>query len=67
MLGEAVALHLLDSGFELNVYNRTQEKTRKLASKGAKVLESPKEIAKSSELVFTIVKDADAVRDVSFG
>jgi 3-hydroxyisobutyrate dehydrogenase len=67
MLGKAVALHLLESGFELNVYNRTREKTKELASKGAKVLESPKDVAKSSEIVFTIVKDADAVRDVSFG
>ena len=27
MLGNAVALHLLDSGFEVTVYNRTKEKT----------------------------------------
>ncbi len=27
MLGNAVALHLLDSGFEVTVYNITQEKT----------------------------------------
>jgi 3-hydroxyisobutyrate dehydrogenase len=67
MLGKAVALHLLESGFELNVYNRTQEKTRELAEKGAKVLDSPKHVAESSEIVFTIVKDADAVRDISFG
>ena len=27
MLGNAVAQHLLDSGFDLTVYNRTKEKT----------------------------------------
>ena len=26
MLGEAVGLHLLDVGYEVNVYNRTKEK-----------------------------------------
>ena len=67
MLGKAVGLHLIESGFELNVYNRTKEKTKELAEKGANVFESPKDVAKSSEIVFTILKNADAVRDVSFG
>ena len=36
MLGYAVALHLLDSGFEVTVYNRTKEKAAQLIKKGAK-------------------------------
>ena len=67
MLGKAVGLHLLESGIKLNVYNRTKEKTKELVEKGAKSFDSPKEIAKNSELVLTVVKDADAVRAVSFG
>ena len=66
MLGNAVALHLLDSGFEVTVYNRTQEKTRQAKEKGAKVATSPKEIAENSELIITIVKDANAVKEISF-
>ena len=66
MLGNAVALHLLDSGFEVTVYNRTQEKTTQAKEKGAKVATSPKEIAENSELVITIVKDANAVKEISF-
>ena len=67
MLGKAVALHLLDSGFELTVYNRTEEKTLDLKENGATVAKSPKEVAQNSELVITIVKDAKAVSEVSFG
>lgn len=67
MLGNAVGIHLLDSGFELTAYNRTKGKTVDLAKKGAKVVDSPKEVARSSDIVFTIVKNADAVKDVSFG
>lgn len=67
MLGNAVGLHLLESGNNLFVYNRTKSKTRELAKKRAMVLGSPKEVAKECDLVITIVKDADAVRDVSFG
>ena len=66
MLGSAVALHLIDSGFEVTVYNRTKEKIIHLKEKGAKSSSSPKEIAENSELVITIVKDANAVKQISF-
>jgi len=67
MLGSAVGMHLLDSGFELTAYNRTKSKTIELAKKGAMVVDFPKDVAKSSDVVITIVKNADAVKDVSFG
>ncbi|MDP3779815.1 MAG: NAD(P)-dependent oxidoreductase [Nitrosopumilaceae archaeon] len=67
MLGSAVGIHLLDSGFELTAYNRTKSKTDELAKKGARVVDFPKDVAKSSDVVITIVKNADAVKDVSFG
>ncbi len=66
MLGNAVALHLLDLGFEVTVYNRTKEKTTQAREKGAKVVTSPKEIADNSELIITVVKDAAAVKEISF-
>lgn len=67
MLGNAVGLHLLDSGFNLTVYNRTKNKTNELASHGAEVVNLPKEVAEKSEFVITCVKDAEAVKEVSFG
>ena len=67
MLGEAVGLHLLDVGYEMIVFNRSNEKTENLKNKGAIVVESPKEVAKNTDLVITVVKDADAVNDVIFG
>ncbi len=67
MLGEAVGLHLLDVGYEMIVFNRSNEKTENLKKKGATVVESPKEVAKNTDLVIIVVKDADAVNDVIFG
>jgi 3-hydroxyisobutyrate dehydrogenase len=67
MLGNAVGLHLLQSGFNLTVYNRTKEKTIELENKGAKIVNSPKEVAENSELIIIIVKDAEAVKEISFG
>ena len=67
MLGEAVGLHLLDVGYEIIVFNRSNEKTKNLKKNGATVVESPKEVAKNTDLVIIVVKDADAVNDVVFG
>ena len=67
MLGNAVGLHLLESGHELIVYNRTKEKTSELKNHSAKVVDFPKDVASLSELVIICVKDAAAVKEVSFG
>lgn len=67
MLGNAITLHLLDSGFEVTVYNRTKEKALNVKVKGAHIAESPKEVSEKSELVIIVVKNAEAVKQVSFG
>ena len=66
MLGNAVALHLLDVGFQVTIFNRTKEKAIQLKEKGAIIATSPKEVATKSELIIIIVKDANAVKEISF-
>lgn len=66
MLGNAVALNLLESNIEITAYNRTKEKASELEKKGATIVDTPKEVAEKSELLIIIVKDAKAVRQVSF-
>ena len=66
MLGNAVGLHLLESEYQLTAYNRTMEKTNELKKKGAYIVRTPKEVAKNSEVVITVVKDASALKQVSF-
>ena len=67
MLGEAVGLHLLKSGFSLCVYNRTKSKTKSLEENGAIISDTPKHVAQSSELIITCVKDGDASEQILFG
>ena len=67
MLGEAVGLHLLESGHSLTAYNRTKSKTSNLEKNGATIADTPKNVAESSELVITCVKDDDAVGQILFG
>lgn len=66
MLGTAVGLHLLESGIEVIAYNRTKEKTKELQNKGAKIVAYPKDVANQCDLLITCVKDADAVKQISF-
>ena len=67
MLGEAVALNLLNLGYDVSVYNRTKEKIIEIEKKGAIVMDSPKTMAENVELIIIIVKDAAAVKEISFG
>jgi 3-hydroxyisobutyrate dehydrogenase len=43
------------------VWNRSLEKTKPLAEAGAKVCRTPRDVASASELVITILTDADAI------
>lgn len=67
MLGEAVAQHLMDSGYSISAYNRTRSKTAKLGAGGARICDTPEQVAQDSDLVITIIRDAAAVRQVAFG
>ena len=67
MLGKAVALNLLNLGYDVSVYNRTKEKIIEIEKKGAIVMDSPKTMAENVELIIITVKDATAVKEISFG
>ncbi len=62
-MGRSMAGHLLAAGHEVHVYNRTKTKADDLVAHGALWEESPAEIAKKCDVVFTIVgfpKDVEA-------
>ena len=67
MLGHAIAKHLLDLKFQVTGYNRTLSKSKVLEEYGLSIASSPKEVAENSDLVIIVVKDSEAVREVSFG
>lgn len=66
-MGVPMALNVRAAGFPLAVYNRTPERCAPLADAGAEVAESPAELAEQSDIVVTMLADADAVRDVLLG
>lgn len=64
-LGTPIAINLKESGHELYVYNRTASKTAPLAAKGAIVSDSIEAICGECNIVFTMVSDDAAIKEVS--
>ncbi len=66
-MGAAMAGRLLSQGCDVTVWNRTAAKTRPLADAGAKVAATPAELASCSDIILTILTDADAINDTFRG
>src|SRR5699024_10092902 len=65
-LGTELALHLL-SDHQLTVWNRTREKTSRLAEAGASVADSPAEAVTGAEVVISSLFGPPAVRETITG
>jgi 3-hydroxyisobutyrate dehydrogenase-like beta-hydroxyacid dehydrogenase len=66
-LGTPIAENLLAHHAGMYVHNRTLEKTKPLAEKGAQVCSSVKELAAACDIVFTIISNDAAVKEVTAG
>ena len=66
-LGTPIAMNILESGHTLHVYNRTVSKAKPLADKGAIASQSVSALAKECDIVFTIVSDDAALKEISGG
>ena len=67
LMGAAIAQNLLSRKHEVHGYNRTKEKAKPLAEKGAIIHLTPKEAAEDVDVVLTMLTDHEAVRDVALG
>ena len=67
VMGASMAGHLLAAGNEVHVYNRTKEKADGLVAKGAIWEETPAEIARKCDFIFSIVGFPADVEEVHLG
>jgi 3-hydroxyisobutyrate dehydrogenase len=67
VMGSSMCGHLVAAGYRTSVYNRSSDKAKPLVDKGAKLLDSPKAVAQTSDVVFTIVGYPKDVREVTLG
>jgi 3-hydroxyisobutyrate dehydrogenase-like beta-hydroxyacid dehydrogenase len=66
-MGAGIVPRLLAAGYAVTGWNRTREKAETLIKSGMRWADSPREVASRSEIVFSIVTDAEAVRAVALG
>lgn len=67
VMGASMASRLIDSGYELYVYNRTESKADGLIAKGAHWCDTPRAVAENAEIVITIVGYPKDVEEVYLG
>ncbi len=67
IMGAPMARHLLRAGFSVTAYNRGASRREAFAADGGRVAESPRDVARASDVVFTMVSDTPDVESVVFG
>ena len=67
IMGAHMAGHLMDHGYELSVYNRTVEKAKPLAERGARLAESVADCVREADAVITIIGYPKDVEEVWLG
>ena len=67
VMGVSMASRLIDSGYELYIYNRTKAKGDLLVAKGAHWCDTPRSVAENAEITFTIVGFPKDVEEVYLG
>jgi 3-hydroxyisobutyrate dehydrogenase-like beta-hydroxyacid dehydrogenase len=66
-MGKPMALRLLAAGYELSVWNRSEERTKPLIHEGAIAAATPAEAELGSEALITMLPDDAAYEEVLFG
>ncbi len=67
VMGKPMALNLIKGGYRLRVYGRRKETADPLVEAGSVACGSPEEVARGSEIVFTMVTTTQDVLEVVLG
>jgi 3-hydroxyisobutyrate dehydrogenase-like beta-hydroxyacid dehydrogenase len=66
-MGGAIAMNLVKSGHDVQVYNRNPDRAALLLDAGATLAASPAQVAHAADVVFTMVADDAALMAVTSG
>lgn len=67
VMGASIVKHLLKAGYSVHIYSRTKAKAEPLIELGAEWHSTAGEVAKNSDIIFTMVGYPKDVEDVYFG
>jgi 3-hydroxyisobutyrate dehydrogenase-like beta-hydroxyacid dehydrogenase len=66
-MGAGIVPRLMAAGHTVTGWNRSRDKAAPLIKAGMRFAETPRAVASTSEIVFSIVTDANAVRAIALG
>jgi 3-hydroxyisobutyrate dehydrogenase-like beta-hydroxyacid dehydrogenase len=64
-MGHPMAINLIKAGKKVSVFNRTTEKTKAHVNLGGVAISSIKELASSSDVIFTMISDDKAIEEIA--
>jgi 3-hydroxyisobutyrate dehydrogenase len=64
IMGNPMCGHIMDAGYGVSIFTRTQQKAQNLIDRGARWMNSPRLVAEESDIVFSMVSYPRDVRDV---
>ena len=67
VMGRSMCGHLIDAGYKATIFTRTKSKASDLLGRGARWVESPREVAEVSDVTCSIVGFPEDVREVVLG
>jgi 2-hydroxy-3-oxopropionate reductase len=67
MMGNPMSKNLVTAGFDLTLWNRTASKMKEIIDQGAKTGSSPKDVAKKSQVIITMLTGSSEVEQVVLG
>jgi 3-hydroxyisobutyrate dehydrogenase-like beta-hydroxyacid dehydrogenase len=67
MMGSRMATRLMEAGHTLSGYNRTKARAEELLKRGMLWADTPRQAALGADVVFTNVRDSEALAEVTLG
>lgn len=67
IMGSCMVMNLVQTGHDVTVWNRTQDKCTPVIKAGAKQGSSPADVVQQCDIIFSCVADPNAVRDIVIG
>lgn len=67
IMGKPMSKNLIKAGYELVVYNRSQDAVTELVAEGAQAADTPKAVAELTDIIITMLPNSPQVREVVLG
>src|SRR5258708_8552793 len=67
LMGRPMGMNLIKAGYSLTVWNRTASRAEELVANGAKLANSPHEVAAASDFLLTMVSDPPTLEEILWG